>query len=350
MPRRLLSVLVLVAIALAILIGVRWGKPRVVARASSAVVAAPAGEGATIAWIERDGGSSHLRVKRGRGAPAEVLASETVSGLAVRGGRILTSLIEAPSGEAKLRSIGAGGDQKDIAVLSAPAGEIAAGDGWVCWAAGGEPRLPAAPFIAAAGPVVVVGAVPETGGAPVAVTGQLGSAQANLVGLASGKVYWLERQRRGGRLVTRVMRRALQGGAPEVLAEEPGDRSAVLLKGRVAWTAPSQESSSPASFVSVKVMPLSGGEAKVVADWLGSGARLLASGDRLYAQDRECLWRIGEARGTQQVVCDRSYGATRAALVGGSEYLVADQGRGTVLLARGVTWTAKLLHALGLGS
>jgi hypothetical protein len=350
MPRRLLPLLALISVALAILIGLRWGKPRVIARAGSTIAGAPAGEGATIAWIERDGESSHLRVKRGRGAPVDVVSRGVVSGLAVQDGQIIASVADSPGGVATLRAMPIRGEGKDVAALSAPAREILVGDGWICWAAGGEPRLPAAPFIAAAGPVVVVGAIPEKGGAPVAVTGQLGSAQADLVGVAGGKVYWLERERRGGRLVTRVMGRAPQGSAPEVLAEEPGDRSAVLLRDRLAWTAPSQESASPEAFVSVKVRPLAGGEAKVVADWLGSGARLLASGDHLYAQDSECLWRIGEARGTQQVIYDRSYGAGRAALIGGSEYLVADEGRRAVLLARGVTWTAKLRHALGLGS
>ncbi len=146
------------------------------------------------------------------------------------------------------------------------------------------------------------------------------------------------------------MRGRLPSGEAEVVAEEPGARSAVLLKDRLAWTAPSQENSSPDVFAAVKVRPLSGEEVKVVADWLGPNARLLASGDRLYAQDRECLWRIGDERGTQQIVYDRSYGSTRAALVGGNEYLIADLGKGTLLLARGVTWTAKLRHALGLGS
>ncbi len=350
MPRRLLPLLVLaIVIGLATLIGLRWGKPSVVARPGSRMAIAPVGDGATVAWIEQDSGSYRLRVKRGRRAAAEVLSAGVVSGLAVQDGRIITSVADAPNGVTKLRFIPIGGSGKDMATLAGPAGEIAAGEGWVCWAAAGEPRLPAAPFIAAAGPAVVVGAMPEKGGAPVAVTGELGSAQADLVGLAQGKVYWLERQQRGGGTMTRVMRGSLQGGGVEVLAEEPGVRSAALLRSGLAWTAPSQEASSPDAFVSVKAMPLTGGEPALVADWLGPGARLLASGDDLYAQDSECLWRIGKERGRQQIVYSRSYGPALPALVGANEYLVADMGKETVLLARGVTWTAKLRHAVGLG-
>lgn len=350
MPRRLLQLLALTAVvALAAFVGLRWGKPRAVVRASSAVTVAPVGDGATIAWIERDAESYHLRAKRGRGSATEVLAGGVVSGLALQDRRLITSLADAPGGVAKLCSVTLRGDTKDLTTLSAPASQIVTGEGWICWATAGEPALPAAPFVAAGGPVLVVGALPEQGGAPSLVAGRAGGARAELVGISQGQLYWLERQRRRGRTFTVVMRGRLQGGETEVVAEEPGARSAVLLKGRLAWTAPSQEASSPDLFAAVKVRPLSGGEAKVVADWLSAGARLLASSDRLYAQDSECLWRIGNARGTQQIVYDRSYGSTSPTLVGADEYLVTQKGAETTLLARGVTWTAKLRHALGLG-
>jgi hypothetical protein len=324
-------------LALVALLCARWGRPRVAAEIRGELVVPPVSDGGAVAWIERQNGADTLVVLKPR---RELLASSSLSGLAVSGNAAYTALVGAVGDSPQLVTVGLrSGARKELASLSGPATEIVAGGDWVCWLSTRPAALPAAPFVVAGGPVTAIWVLSRRGDHPRVVAQLSASGGVDLLGVVADKLYWAERQGQSMRL----RGQGLSAGGSETLVSEPGYRSAVLLGDRVAWTASSQEAALPDQYCAVKVRPLSDdGNTTVIADWLQPDAALLRSGAALYAQERDALWRLGARRGDQRVLYRTSYGARDQTVSGGVEYLVERHGKTARLIKRGLTWAGKL--------
>ncbi len=341
--RRVPLLLALLAVfALAALACARWGQPRVAAEIQGKLLAPPVGEGGAVAWLERRGDGDHLMAS---GSRRELLHGSALGGLAVTDRAAFTTLVEAGSVSPRLTSVELkSGVSKGLAALSAPAEEIVAEGDWVCWLSTQPAALPAAPFVVAGGPVTAIWAMSRGDDRPRAMTQLSASGGVDLLGVIADRLYWAERYGQS----TRLRAQDITAREPETLVTESGDRSAVLLDDRVAWTAPSQETANPEQCCAVKVRALSGGEATVIADWLAPDTVLFHSGGALYAQERDALWRVGERRGDQRVLYQSSFGGRDPVAVGGVEYLVVQEGKTARLIKRGLTWTGKLRVLVGL--
>jgi len=202
-------------------------------------------------------------------------------------------------------------------------------------------------FVVAAAPLNVVRACPEAGESvstlavlradPLQVADR-----PELVGIADGHAYWLERRLAGGLNSTVVRRAAVAGGEPETLLRERGRRTVALSSEALLWTAPSLEAAEPAGFAAVKRMGLDGGEPRVIADWLEPRTAVLASDANTYAQGREWLWGLGMSREDQRPLREGPGGLATAVILGDHEYLVIRSAGGLAIARRPLTWWARV--------
>lgn len=344
--RRAPLLLVLAALlALFALVSVRWGRARVVAELQGELLAPPVGEGRTVAWLERRADEAALMLKQGRARPRELLTGAVLGGLALDGDYALVTRKERPEAEPRFLSIHlASGGRKDLFPLPGLAKQIVVGEGWICWLSETPAALPAALHVVAGGPVTALWAMSPRRDKPQVVRLLSCSGGAELLGESQGQVYWLERDDQ----TSRIYRQEVGDSLRQLLASARGARRALLLADRIAWTAPSQEAASTEQYCSVKVRPLSTGDPTVIADWLQPNATLLHAGNTLYAQERDRLWQLGQRRGEQWTRYRASFGGQSPAVVGGIEYLVAQEQGKTRLVRRGLTWTGKLQVMVGL--
>jgi len=347
--RALRFVMLGIALAAAVLVVARWGRLRPVAALHGEVVARPVAQGRAVAWLERREDGDHLLFWSGRGTPRDLLSGHSLGALAFSGDLLLTSRADA-RGAAELLSVDTRtGKQESLTSLDAPARALAADGNWICSLSGSDEKLLSLPFVVAASGWDALWAVPRQGGRPTLLGKTWGEVQGRmgLLGVSSGYVYWITRSSQGTMGATTIFRRRLPDGAPEVLAREPGPQDAVLAGTQVAWTCYSREAATPSARRAVKAATLSGADAHLVADWLSFRARLLASGDHIYARDEDILWRLGQARGDQWVVATSLKQGDTPVVATEIEYL-AQREEEPRLVAQGLSWPAKLRLALGL--
>jgi hypothetical protein len=348
MLRRIALVVVsLLILVLAYRIATRWGSPRPVAELQGELVGAPVGGGGGVLWLERRTDGDHLLSAGGLGSPRELLAGRALGGLAVAGDRIYTTQ-EGASGGAQLVALGRGGGSTNLGTLSAPARQLVATQEWVIGLRGSESALPAAPFVVAAAPAAVVWAMPATGGTATPVAELVSVTDgAEVIGVAAGQVYWLVRSLTSSGVVTTVYRRAVTEGTQEVVVSVPGAQSVVLFRDHLVWTAPSRELPIAEAGRSVRTRPLEGGEERAIADWLGRPAALFGPPEALYVMAHGEVWSLGDARGSQRQLYLSTLGQADPAASGGVQYFV-DRGKDkSALVARGLSWGAKLRLCLG---
>jgi hypothetical protein len=72
----------------------------------------------------------------------------------------------------------------------------------------------------------------------------------------------------------------------------------------------------------------------------------MGSGRTAYVQDGELLWRLGSARGEQEVICERPGGVQDSAVIGDEEYLVLRERKQLAVAERPLTWWARVRHLL----
>lgn len=329
---------------------------RVVAEVKGEILALPVGGGRWVAWLEGEKGEARLMVaRRYGGRPVAVLSAAELSGLAMSGE---TAYLTRKTG-AERRQVAELvrvrlPERKPMVIAAVPrlASQIAAGDGWVCWREDHEADLPGVPFAVAGAPMTVIRAVLESGGEPEAVAAVTGvtagprSGGLDLLGVAAKGLYWVQRTGLGSAAATAVRRADLPAGKTGIVVMEPGWRPVALGRGALFWTVPSLEAAAPDQFAAVKQARLDGPGAKVIADWLGSGARLMVTSAGVYAQDRELLWDLGGSRGEQRVVARGLGWVSSATMVGDEQYLVMESKAGTQIAGRPVTWGARLRSLL----
>mgnify|MGYP005836556403 CR=1 FL=1 len=347
------------AVLLAALVGLAWlayvrtGALRTVARGSRQHISRPVGDRRWVAWRQTDQGRQAIMLLRGRGRPRELLARARLSEPAASGWRLFV-------GEADGELLSVDARTGRVEAISRTRGEtdhMVVGDGHVWWLEHRAAALPGVPFVSAGAPVSVIRTAPITGGEArvVAVTPrELGRVYERpgtgrpleLVGAAEGRLYWLER-RQAGRVLRTELRRGAPGRAPEILAVEPGAHTAALIDGTLAWTGPSDEAMIPTQYIAVRRMNLADGEVRTIADWLARETILLGSDKRLYAQQQDLLWRLGQRRGQQRIACRRTGPFQAAAVIGDREYLVAGLENNWRIVERPLTWWARVRRLVG---
>jgi hypothetical protein len=355
MRKTLTLVLPLAIIAAAGYAWYRSGRPKLLASVEGRLIGLPTGQGRWVAWLEHDGSESRLIAPGRYWGTRPVLAGPRLSGLAV-GGR--TAFVTRPketeqsAPAAELLQVDLTGGSPEVVVdLHHPADQMAWGEGWLCWLERRESAVPAAPFLVAAEPVSVVRACRDTGG-QVSTIAVLPSSsvsmgpEVDLVGVADGQVYWVERlaSRRG--LTTLVRRAPASGGPPITLVREEGDQTAVLLEGDLVWTAHSAEAAQPHAFAAVKRSRLDGTTARVIGDWLGNRGTLLVGDGGAYFQEPSRLWRLGAGPGSQRVQHRESRSVAQASAVSDTEYLVLWHSGGRAIASRPLTWWARVRAAV----
>jgi hypothetical protein len=342
----------LVVCGLGYLAAVQSARPRVIARVDGRVLSPPSGQGRWVAWLEGEAQKGHLVAARRRGGGARIAFSAAgMSGLAVAGNSaFLSRAANAEGGVTEislLRVDLADGTSEELAPLGRSADQIVSGDGWLCWHEYWEAGVPGVDFVVAAAPLDAVRACPETGGSvstlavlradPLEVADR-----PELVGIADGHAYWLERRFVRGMETSVIRRAALPDGEPETVAQERGRRTAALSSEALLWTAPSLEAGEPSQHATVKRMELDGGEPLVIADWLEPRASVLTSDGRAYAQGGSWLWRLGTSREEQRPLCSAPPGMVTAGISGDQEYFVIRASGGLSIARRPLTWWARV--------
>ncbi|UCC67346.1 MAG: hypothetical protein JSV79_09440 [Armatimonadota bacterium] len=359
MKRYLLpAVLLLAVIGLAYLAVFRSARPRVLARVEGELLSPPSGNGRWVAWLEGDSQEARLVVaRRHRDRPRVAFSAAGLSGLAVAGdSAFLTRTTEAAGGEPEvslLRVDLSGGAAEEVGRIERSARQIVWGDGWLCWREYWEAALPDVSFVVAAAPLTVVRACREDGRDlhtldAVTAGGRDSGDHLELIGIASQHAYWLDRRAAGDVDSTAIRRIALPDGRPQVLAREPGRRTAALSRRALFWSAPSLEAAEPMQFASVKRLRLDDPETKVIADWLDSRVAVLASETDAYAQGRHWLWRLGDGRGKQRHLCGVAAGQGGAVVLGDEEYLVIRSAGGLSVARRPLTCSARVRTVFSL--
>ncbi len=353
MKRHLVAALVLLVVCgMGYFAAVQSARPRVVARVDGRVLSPPSGQGRWVAWLEGEAQKGRLvTARRGGGRTRIAFSSAGMSGLAVAGGSAFLSAAAKPEGGATevslLRVDLAEGTSEELAPLGRGADQIVSGDGWLLWREYWEAGVPGVDFIVAAAPLDVVRACPETGGSvstlavlradPLEVADR-----PELVGIADGHAYWLERQLFQGVETSVIRRAAVPDGEPETVARERGRRTAALSSMALLWTAPSQEAGEPSQHATVKRMGLDGGEPRVIADWLEPRTSVLTSDGRVYAQEQTRLWGLGTSRDEQRPLSDAPPGMVTAGIFGDQEYFVIRSSGGLAIARKPLTWWARV--------
>ncbi len=354
--RNLLLILLAVLAAAWVFAYLRAGRPRVVARGGGASISLPGSDGRFVVWLETGDREARL-VSLGRfpRRTQTVFTSSHLSGLAVAEGAAFVTRSPDPEGEATgaelLRIDLEDGAVEVLAQLPLAAEQIVWGDGLLCWREYRDPSLPGVPFVVAAAPLHVLRVCSGTPGkmttaAVLPAEPQGARDDVALVGIADGRVYWVERAIKGGAAQTAIRHTTPPDGQPQTLTVEPGERSAVLLDGSLLWTAPSEESPEQAVLASVKRLSLGETDPEIIADWLNAEAELLASSGRAWVQERDRLWRLAGQRGQQRVQATGPPGIVDTCVLGGEQYLILRRGGEAVLARRPLTRSARLLRSL----
>jgi hypothetical protein len=364
------------------------GRLRVVARPEGTLAGPPVGRDGAVAWIERTGDEDRVVFAPRWRSPRILLSARGIMGVALDGDKALVTRGEGQDAELIAVDL-RGGSQRQLAGVKGQAYQVKVGDGVVAWLEERAAAIPAAAFVAAAGPVTVIKTAPEKGGVASLVTvlpedaaaadmKMAGPGRTQLLGVSGGRVYWLEKQGRDEGGATLVRSAPTTGGKTEAVVAEPGLQQAVLLRderrasgappsGWLVWTSDSLESAISRESRAIKRLSLPGGKPQVVADWLRRNILLMGSGSRSYVQDTELLWRLGTERGQQGVIYRGPGAIQTATVIGDQQYLVlrevsqsrrakkapAGSKRGgppvsrTVIARRPVTWWGRVRGLVG---
>lgn len=362
------------AVAFLAAIGLAWlayresGRARVVAEPSGAgtQLMLPTGQAGAVAWIESaisssggaGEGTDRVMLARRWRRPRQIASGSEITAVAVDGSRVLVAGRQPGQGAA-LTSIDIGSNKQEaLAVLKGRAEKVVSAAGVAAWMERREAAVPAAPFVVAAAPVTVIRLVAENAGGHVTVAAVLDTdptlgevARPDLLGIAHGRVYWLEHRGHGEGLVTVIRSANAGGGAPQTVVSERDVQEAVLLDDSLVWTCASVETSGGGSRA-VKLMALAASKSNTqhaekprqIADWLSGDMQLLGSGGAAYAQDKEVLWRLGDERGEQRVLYTRPGTVSSAVVIGDDEYVLLLDGKQRVIAERPLTWWARVRH------
>lgn len=337
-----IAVLFLAAVLLCLTV-LRASRPRTLARLEGRPLTPPVGERGRIAWLEGSAGKARLVMLRDTHRSV-ALERASLSGLAVAGDTAYVSASEG-DGEKLLRLNLNTGKVETVARLTGRVDQIVQGEGWVVWGESRGGDLPGAPFVVAAEALTALRARQEEGGATTTLAVLRGEAdelgEVRLLGIAEGRIYWLEHHQ-GVTRTTLVRRASLPAGNPETVASETGTRSAALGGGLLAWTAPSREAAEPSAFSAVLERPLAGGQARVIGDWVGARAELAVSGKAVYAREQRRLWRLEGELGDQQSIRSAIPGEVICSIVGNNEYAVVRRGSSYEVVTSPLTWGASL--------
>lgn len=105
--------------------------------------------------------------------------------------------------------------------------------------------------------------------------------------------YWAERVGEGLSEGAMTLRRCPEnGGEVETVGRAAGPNVGLLTPDSLVWTAYSEEMSTPGSGRCARMLPLSGGEARTVTDWLPSSGALVSVGRTVWYGGAGYLWRI----------------------------------------------------------
>lgn len=352
--KRYIGAAVLLAVLAAATVGVaaHWSGPRTVAHVRGVLATSLLPGEEWVVWLERGEGETRLTAAPVTGGEAKTVLSGQLSGLAVSGNSAFVS--RTTDTGAELLGVGLPeGETQRLLSLARPADQIVRGAGWLCWRERAAQPLAGVPFVAAAAPLNVVRARRDTGEdvttlAAVLERGAGAAAALELVGIAEGCAYWLERAEEGVTSSTAVRRMALPDGEIETIAREEGRRTAALGPDAVLWTGPSLEAASAGHLASVKRRPLAGADVEIVGDWLSADAAVMSAGERAYAQEETRVWALSADRRKQRVVWRAPRPIRGAAVAGGKQYLVIGSGGAATISARGLTWWGRVRSLLGL--
>lgn len=348
------------AVLLVVVAGLVWlasresQRPRVLARVSGSV-STPVGSAGNVAWIEQGKNARQVLIASRWRKPRVLLSDPGLTCVGIDGGRALVA-IRGDSASKLLAIDLRSGRRQELAQTQGEIAQVSAGDGVTALVEERPAAVPAAPFIVAAGPVTVIRAISGKSPSPVVVAALTVDAmpapaaaarerRVELLGPSHGRIWWLERRGRDAGQTTSV-RSAPLGGAAEEAVAEPGSQQAILLGDAVLLTSFSPESALLRDTQAVRRLPLAGGKPQVVADWLRRSITLMGSGRTAYVQDGELLWRLGSARGEQEVICERPGGVQDSAVIGDEEYLVLRERKQLAVAERPLTWWARVRHLL----
>jgi len=356
MRRHLFAALLLLTLA-----GLTWlayresGRERIVARAKGSLLSPPVGDGRAVAWIETRPESARVMLAGRWARPRELLSAGGLAALAMDAGKLVVAR-QKKEQEVELIAIDiSSGRRQALTSVRGHIRQIVMADGVVAWLEERPAALPGVPFVAAAGPTMLIRALPRQSGPASLVarlvidavlTSERIQAAAWLLGMSDDRVFWLEHCGRDETEATVVRACPVTGGKAQTLALEPGTQQAVLLREAVVWTADSQEAALPKSFSAVKRGPLIGGNPQVIADWLGRGALLMGSKGRAYVQDKGLLWSLGTRRWEQRTIHARSGDIVAAQAIGDDQYLILRDSRGWLLAKRPLTLWARIRNLL----
>jgi hypothetical protein len=170
-----------------------------------------------------------------------------------------------------------------------------------------------------------------------------------LVGEREGKFYWLQHigvpYNRPMMVVSAV---PTQGGAPTELLRTRGLQDAALTERQLYFTAASREMAVPLAARSVWAMPLPGGEAEALTDWMSPTGLLLRLGNRMCYADGRCVWRLPAQLDEAEVLAPLKVDWRTAALGGGAAYGWAAETTPRRLVRCPLTFGARLRGIPGL--
>ncbi len=356
MRRNLTLAALLVAVAGLVWLASRESvRPRVLAHASGSV-SAPVGSAGSVAWIEQGKDARQVFIATRWRKPRVLISDPGLTSVGIDGGRALVA-IRGDSASKLLAIDLRSGRRQELAQTRGEIAQVSVGDGVTALVEERPAAVPAAPFIAAAGPVTVIRAMSGKSPSPVVVAALTVDAMSvpataarerrvELLGPSHGRIWWVKRRGRDASQTTSVRSAPVAGGEVNEAIAEPGAQQAILLGEAVLLTSFSPESAMTRDTQAIRRLPLAGGKPQVVADWLRRSITLMGSGRTAYVQDGELLWRLASTRGGQQVIYERPGGIQDSAVIGDEEYLVL-QGRKQLAVAeRPLTSWARVRHLL----
>lgn len=169
-----------------------------------------------------------------------------------------------------------------------------------------------------------------------------------LMGERDGQLYWLQHSgQQYQHPITTVSRVPVQGGPAEQMARAEGLQEALVVGSTLYWTAPSEEISPPGAGRSVRCLPLAGGEARTLTDWLSPRGALGMIGGRVVYCDQTTVWRIPSRLGEAQPVAKFAQNPDCLTIYNGAVYTPTTTPEGGRLMRRPLTLGARLRGLMG---
>ncbi|NSW55281.1 MAG: hypothetical protein HPY44_04665 [Armatimonadetes bacterium] len=324
------------------------------------IVAGPRG----VFWIETpmpgDGGSAGdgpcrvVGVPHGGGRPVVVAQEYDLRSLFLDDDRLLiigSTGPEIDSGQLIVLDLNSG--RRTVhSGLHRPCGIWARGER-ICWAEGREARGASVVHV----PVLQHLQAIRAGNGNPATARLLGVAESSrphfsgqILGSDGTYYYWAERVGEGLSEGATTLRRCPEnGGEVETLGRAAGPNVGLLTPDSLVWTAYSEEMNSPGSGRCARMLPLKGGQARTVTDWLPSSGTLVSVGRTVWYGGAGYLWRIpDELDEPVPVARTGAVGPGQAAVYGGNTYSQEQLNDKAVVMRRPISPWGRVRAALTL--